>query len=257
MKSRRFQPLTNTISFAFATMLAAVISAVALGFVFVGRQGVKSDERGNSNRALLADKQRALRFYLIFSAAYDILNPSFYTDKMRSNIVSLIEKSNCLDVLDVGCGTGYTTKGILARKNVNQVVGLDMNPVQLGRAAKNLKAERNRAILSRGDAEHLPFRDEAFGTVISVGAIENFAFPELAVSEMVRVTKSGGVVVVGAPELTWFRKVSLDRFLYTPSIEQVKSLLARSGLKEEKDLLTGVNTFFGTRNYVVVAVGRK
>ena len=88
-------------------------------------------------QGFLADKQRALNFYRIFSAAYDILNPYLYTDKMRDEIVSQIKIGADLRVLDVGCGTGYTTLGVLNRRDVCEVVGLDMNPVQLNRAPKN------------------------------------------------------------------------------------------------------------------------
>jgi len=44
--------------------------------------------------------------------------------------------------VDVGCGTGYTTAGILKRTNVCEVVGVDLNPVQLSKAARNLQAEK-------------------------------------------------------------------------------------------------------------------
>ena len=43
------------------------------------------------SRGFLADKQRALNFYRIFSHAYDILNPYLYTDAMRDEMVSQIK----------------------------------------------------------------------------------------------------------------------------------------------------------------------
>ena len=90
----------------------------------------------------LADKQRALNFYRIFSHAYDLLNPYLYTDAMRKEMVSQIKIGTDLRVLDVGCGTGYTTSGVLSRKDVCEVVGLDMNPVQLNKAVKNLRSKK-------------------------------------------------------------------------------------------------------------------
>ena len=85
-------------------------------------------------QGFLADKQRALNFYRVFSSAYDILNPYLYTDAMRKEIVSQIEIGADLRVLDVGCGTGYTTSGVLRRRDICEVVGLDMNPVQLNKS---------------------------------------------------------------------------------------------------------------------------
>ena len=209
------------------------------------------------NAAFLADKQRALNFYRVFSAAYDILNPHLYTDCMRSEIVTRIGSGKGLRVLDVGCGTGYTTAGILKRTNVCEVVGVDMNPVQLSKAARNLHAEKPKTSLSRGDVENLPFQDGTFDAVISVGALEYFPDPEQALKEMARVTKPDGKVVVCGPEATWFAQLGLDKVFYTPLSGEVEGLFRGAELKEVKSELTGVRTVFGTDKYVVVAWGTK
>jgi ubiquinone/menaquinone biosynthesis C-methylase UbiE len=246
----------NTLRFALASALTGIMSAVVIFFVLAKERQRKNQSAQEPAKAFLADKQKAFSFYRVFSATYDVLNPPFYTDTMRSKIAALIEGEGLL-VLDVGCGTGYTTKGILNQKGLCEVVGLDMNPVQLGRAIKNLRGEKARTFLSRGDAENLPFVDETFDVVVSIGAIEYFPNPEQAVKEMTRVAKRGGVVVVGGPEYTWFRKFALHRFFYTPSKAEVEEFFVKAGLEEEKTVLTGVDTAFGTRNYVVVAAGRK
>ncbi|UCH84528.1 MAG: methyltransferase domain-containing protein, partial [Candidatus Latescibacterota bacterium] len=44
------------------------------------------------------------------------------------------------------------------------------------------------------DAARLPFSDESFDTVVANDAMEHFAKPGAAVSEMVRVTKKGGAI---------------------------------------------------------------
>jgi SAM-dependent methyltransferase len=50
--------------------------------------------------------------------------------------------------------------------------------------------------LMQGASEALPFRDGQFDLVLSVTALEFFSDPERAVSEMMRVCKPGGRVVV-------------------------------------------------------------
>ena len=162
-----------------------------------------------------------------------------------------------LRILDVGCGTGYTTLGILRRKDACDVVGLDMNPVQLRRAQRNLSQEKERLTISRGDADNLPFIDDSFDAVISVGAVEYFPDPERTVKELARVTKPGGAIVVGGPESGWFSKVSLNRVFYTPSAEEMERYFRSADLSKVKSRLTGVKTFFGTGMYVVFAVGKK
>ena len=172
------------------------MSTLAFAFAWArSRQKQASPE--NRKSAFLVDKQRTLNFYRVFSIVYDILNPQLYTDKMRSEIAGKIGEGSCLRILDVGCGTGYTTEGILNRANVSEVVGVDMNPVQLGRAAKNLHMWKPKTSLSRGDVENLPFKDGSFDAVVSVGAIEYFPDPKKALKEMARVAKLNGTVVVG------------------------------------------------------------
>ena len=229
---------------------------MAFGFVWA-KQRVEKRCDTQSVEGFLADEQRALNFYRIFSVAYDILNPYFYTDAMRGEVVSQLGNGVKLRVLDVGCGTGYTTSGILNREDVCEVVGLDMNPVQLKRAAKNLVSEKRRISISRGDADNLPFTDGSFDAVISVGAVEYFPDPERALKELARVTRSDGTVVVGGPESGWFSKFALDKILYTPSAEELERIFRKAELTMVKSRLTGVKTFFGTGNYVVFATGKK
>ena len=170
---------------------------------------------------------------------------------MRRSIVNLIPRGKCLRVLDVGCGTGYTTIEVLNRNDVCEVFGLDLNPVQLSGAVKNLRSEKARVLLSRGDAENLPFEDETFDAVISVGAIEYFPNPSRALREMARVAKTGAVIVVGGPEATWFSKFLIAKVLYSPSNEELRNLFLEAGFGNLKSVLMGVDTYFRTSKYVV------
>ncbi|MGA2682098.1 MAG: methyltransferase domain-containing protein [Candidatus Bathyarchaeia archaeon] len=242
--------------FFFASLLTGLVSVMALSFVWAKQRAEKQLEP-QKTAGFLANEQRALNFYKIFSFAYDILNPYLYTDAMRSEIVNQIENGANQRVLDVGCGTGYTTSGVLKRKDVSEVVGLDMNPVQLKRAVKNLHSEKGRTLISRGDADNLPFIDSSFDAVISVGAVEYFQDPEKTVKELTRVARPGGTVIVGGPESRWFSKFALNRVFYTPSPEEMESIFGKADLVRVKSHLTGVKTFFGTNKYVVFAVGKK
>jgi demethylmenaquinone methyltransferase/2-methoxy-6-polyprenyl-1,4-benzoquinol methylase len=239
-----------------ASLLTGFMSLLAFGFVWAKLKGAASDG-AQKTPGFLADKQRALNFYLIFSAAYDILNPYLYTDTMRNEIVSQIRNGADMRVLDVGCGTGYTTSGVLKRRDIYEVVGLDMNPAQLSRAVKNLRSKKDRLSISRGDAENLPFVDGSFDAVISVGAIEYFPDPERVLKEMARVANPNGNIIVCGPELAWFSKFALDKVFYTPSVKEMNGVFRNAGLVHVKSVLTGVNTFFGTGRYVVFTVGTK
>jgi ubiquinone/menaquinone biosynthesis C-methylase UbiE len=256
VNSKLSEKLTSSFLFFLASLLTGIMSLLAFGFVWAKQKNATSDS-AQKTQGFLADKQRALNFYKIFSVAYDILNPDLYTDAMRDEIVSQIKTGADLRVLDVGCGTGYTTLGLLSRRDICEVVGLDMNPVQLNKAVRNLHSKKARLSISRGDAENLPFADDSFDAVISVGAIEYFPDPERVLKELTRVANPNGNIIVCGPESAWFSKFALNRVFYTPSIKEMERIFRNAGLAHVKSVLTGVNTFFGTGKYVVFAVGTK
>jgi ubiquinone/menaquinone biosynthesis C-methylase UbiE len=247
--------ITDSLLFICAGLLLGIVSLVALPLAAKEKGQKRRPTR--ESRAFLADKKRALAYYNVLSAVYDVLNPYLYTSSMRGEVAKLVDREEPLRVLDVGCGTGYTTAGILRLDNVCEVVGVDQNHKQLQKAARKLSMEKMRLSLSRGDAENLPFKDESFDAVVSVGAVEYFPDPEKALKEMNRVVKHQGRLVVAGPEFDWFKKLFLHRVFYTPATEEFKSMFRQVRLQNVKTMMTGVDTLFGTNKYVLVVTGTK
>lgn len=91
-------------------------------------------------------------------------------------ILSKIAKGNLS--VDIACGDGFI------EQFSPETVGVEFSKNAL------LNAKRKGAKhLVLADAHHLPFVDNAFEVAISTGNLEQFANPNLAVSEMVRVSK--------------------------------------------------------------------
>jgi ubiquinone/menaquinone biosynthesis C-methylase UbiE len=247
--------VADSLLFILAGLLLGIVSLVALPMA--AKEKVQKRKQPREARAFLADKKRALAYYNVLSSVYDVLNPYLYTSSMRGEVAKLVNGDEPLRVLDVGCGTGYTTAGILRLHYVCEAIGIDQNHKQLQKAARNLSSEKARMSLSRGDVMKLPFRDESFDAVVSVGAVEYFPDPERALTEMTRVVKHEGRVVVVGPEFEWFKKLLLHRVFYTPATRDFERMFYRAGLKKVKTTLTGVNTFFGTDKYVLIAAGTK
>lgn len=113
-------------------------------------------------------------------------------------------------VLDVGCGTGHTTRAVA--RPAARVVGLDLTEAMLSEA-RRLAAEDGLANVEfrRGDAEALPFDDESFDAVTCRLCAHHFGDPRQAVREAARVLRPGGRFVLVdsiAPE-----EPALDTFL--------------------------------------------
>lgn len=94
-------------------------------------------------------------------------------------------------MLDLGCGTGK-----LAEKLINlgyKVVGIDQSEGMLEIAKK-----RGIEIYS-ANSENLPFLDEEFDGVYSIAVFHHLYTKEKVaktISEMIRVTKSGGIILI-------------------------------------------------------------
>lgn len=247
----------NTVWFVWAAVLSFVCTLVAGAVVILRESYVHGARLKSRQGSFLADRKRASSFYNVFSRVYDRVNKHFYSDRMRSQIACLTQLKPGQLVLDVGCGTGYTTKALVDNIRTGQVIAIDITPKQLSRATVNLQAERDKVSFIRAEADHLPFIDDTFDNVVSVGAIEYFPRPDISIKKMKKVVKQKGKVVVAGPERAWFRKIFFDRVFYAPSAEELNQLFILAGLKNVKPILSGLRTYFKTDNYVVIATGTK
>lgn len=109
-----------------------------------------------------------------------------------------------LRLLDVGCGTGALAC-VAFEKGATGVVCGDIAAFMLDKAREKAVAVNGEYIFCQLDAEGLPYRDNAFDAVISGMTFGTLPNQKLALDEMVRVVKPGGLVCVGAhgPEHYW------------------------------------------------------
>lgn len=100
-------------------------------------------------------------------------------------------------VLDIGCGSGLAADQLADCEA--HYVGLDFGGPHIESAAARFSKHRDQRLTTsfvRGDGEHLPFGDATVDVVIFTEVIEHLLRPELAVWEIARVLKPGGVLVM-------------------------------------------------------------
>jgi ubiquinone/menaquinone biosynthesis C-methylase UbiE len=98
-------------------------------------------------------------------------------------------------VLDVGCGTGMMLRHIAPR--VAHIVGVDFSQSMIDHAKRY--APEN-ATLLRQDAVSLSFKDQMFDRVLCYSVVMNILdddFTRSLLTELVRVTKNGGLTLIG------------------------------------------------------------
>ena len=96
-------------------------------------------------------------------------------------------------VVDVGCGTGVLLQALSAFVPEDHLSGVDPTPAMLEVARKRLGAAVELCV---GSAERLPLGDQAFDVVVSTNAFHYFTRPLAALSEMARVLKPFGRLVI-------------------------------------------------------------
>ena len=111
--------------------------------------------------------------------------------------------------LDVGCGTGALAYALAPL--VGEVVGVDSSEEYL--AAARADAPDNCTFVL-GDAEALPFPYGDFDLVGCLRVLHHVARPELVVSEIARVTRPGGRILIADQlgDVDPMRSLELDRF---------------------------------------------
>ncbi len=106
-----------------------------------------------------------------------------------------LKKRHDLDILDVGCGTGYNLT-LLSRYGRAQ--GVDMSP-------EALEFCRRRGVdqVTLHDADRLPFEDHSFDLLTAFDVIEHIEDDEGALLEFKRVLRPGGQLLIYTPALPW------------------------------------------------------
>lgn len=180
---------------------------------------------------LLVDKQRARVFYRYLSRVYDTVNPFVWTEEMRAEAIGLLEIDPSDRILDVGCGTGFATEGLVEESTA--VHGLDQSHAQLEHAwAKLGKYDPVTFVL--GDAERLPYATDTFDVVWSSGSIEYWPHPSTALREFNRVLKPGGAVLVVGPKTPEHPLAAeiANRVMFFYDKERAQQLFVEAGFEE-------------------------
>lgn len=151
-----------------------------------------------------------------------------------------------MHVLELGCADGlFTFDGGLAERigPSGRLVALDPSRGMLSKARrKSARRQTDWVEFVQGQAEVLPFENETFDAVVGVSFL-HFTDKSTALSEMARVTKSGGVVASFHPLPFGF-----DAPFFRDWFRSLLDIAQRSGRQEPKNYLSSAEdmiTHFG------------
>lgn len=102
-------------------------------------------------------------------------------------------------IADLGCGEGITLEKAISLFPEKEFLGIDL-------LAENLSiCARRRLRIAGGDIYNLPFADGRFDCVLLLEVIEHLARPDAAISEINRILKQKGKLIVVFPNDKMFK----------------------------------------------------
>jgi SAM-dependent methyltransferase len=142
--------------------------------------------------------------------------------------------------LDVGCGTGALAYALAP--HVGEVVGVDASEEYVDAARRNAPGN---CTFELGDAAALGFPYGAFDLVGCLRVLHHVRRPELVVSELARVTRPGGRILLADQlgDVDPLRSLELDRFerARDPSHTRLLPDADIRGFLDANDLVVSVN----------------
>lgn len=135
----------------------------------------------------------------------------FYYLANHRLIISLaayyFKNENDLKILDAGCGTGLLAKKL---EKFGDVVGVDYQ-------SEALKFARMRKVkVIYASITNLPFKNNTFDLITCIDVIYHQSIKDdsLAISELYRVLKKNGLLIIRVPAVKWLIRSS-DQFVMT------------------------------------------
>jgi len=131
----------------------------------------------------------------------DAISPSDVARAYKRLTFALQDAHEGDRLLDLGCGTGQDALELARVVGENgQVVGVDKSKAMVAEARRRVARSSVPVCFIVGDAYELPFRADSFDGCRADRVFQHLDDPRRAISELVRVCRPGGGLVISEPD---------------------------------------------------------
>ena len=133
-------------------------------------------------------------FWNTIAGVYDLVENTF-NGKVNRDIVQYVanQMDGSDEVLECACGTGMFSLPVA--KKCRRLTATDFADKMLRQARKKCKDFSN-VVFEKADITNLRYGDECFDKVVAANVIHLLDDPAAAMSELMRVCKKGGAVII-------------------------------------------------------------
>lgn len=149
---------------------------------------------------------------LAFAQALDATRSCVEASARYASLIAALSLQADASVLDVGCGTGGAVCAVAQHIGpTGHAVGIDTSATLIALAKERAQQQQCPATFQVADAYHLPFADATFDACMTIVTLEVLTDPAQAFHEMVRVTRTGGRLLVIVEDVDALAIAATDR----------------------------------------------
>lgn len=162
---------------------------------------------------------------------WDKMREAFFSEAVREKAMSIAGVQPSKLAADIGAGTGFLTQGLIQRGL--RVIAVDQSEAMLkemGTKFQGIDAVDYRI----GEAENLPIEDKVVDYVFANMYLHHVENPPVAIKEMARILKLGGMLVItdlDEHNFEFLKTEQHDRWMGFKR-EDVNRWFVEAGLKE-------------------------
>jgi len=140
-----------------------------------------------------ASESDVKEFFNKVAPQWEEINRNYFDETIKSKLTELNVLKKSLILMDLGAGDGFISR--FAAPFVKKVIAIDISGEMLRELQRKAKFSGIRNIETiENDAQDVPIADSSIDIVCANMYLHHIEQPELALQEMYRIVKSGGMV---------------------------------------------------------------
>lgn len=174
------------------------------------------------------------------ASQWDKMRQSFFPEEVREKALAVAQVQTGQLAADIGAGSGFITEVLIAKGLA--VIAIDQSAAMLEEMQRKFTGSSQIQYLL-GEGQKLPLADQEVDYAFANMYLHHVESPSEAISEMARIVKTGGKVVItdlDQHNFTFLREEQHDRWLGF-SREDIKEWFAEAGLKDVEVNCAGEN----------------